>query len=61
MTIRTAIQSYEAFLASKGVESPRLQVELLLAHLLKLPRLRLYLDLDREVPQRELEIGRAHV
>ena len=54
VTIRTAIQSHEAFLASKGVESPRLQVELLLAHLLKLPRLQLYLDLDREVPQREL-------
>lgn len=54
MTIRTAIQSHEAFLASKGVESPRLQVELLLAHLLNLPRLKLYLDMDREVPQGEL-------
>jgi len=54
VTIRTAIQSHEAFLASKGVESPRLQVELLLAHLLNLPRLKLYLDLDREVPQGEL-------
>ena len=53
MTIRTAIQSHEAFLASKGVESPRLQVELLHAHLLKVPRLRLYLDLDREVSQAE--------
>ena len=54
MTIRAAIQSHEAFLASKGVESPRLQVELLLAHLLNLPRLRLYLDLDRELSKGEL-------
>ena len=53
MTIRTAIHSHEAFLAGKGVESPRLQVELLLAHLLRLPRLKLYLDLDREVSQAE--------
>ena len=58
MTIRSAIQSHEAFLASKGVESPRLQVELLLAHLLNQPRLRLYLDMDRElseVESRQLE------
>ena len=53
VTIRTAIQSHEAFLASKGVESPRLQVELLLAHLLKVPRLRLYLAMDREVSPEE--------
>lgn len=53
VTIRTAIHSHEAFLAGKGVESPRLQVELLLAHLLRLPRLKLYLDLDREVSQAE--------
>ena len=54
VTIRTAIQSQEAFLASKGVESSRLQVELLLAHLLKIPRLKLYLDLDRELSPTEL-------
>lgn len=53
MTIRAAIQSHEAFLASKGVESPRLQVEFLLAHLLNLPRLKLYLDMDRELSEVE--------
>lgn len=53
MTIRAAIALHEAFLAGKAVESPRLQVELLLAHLLKLPRLKLYLDLDRELPPTE--------
>lgn len=31
------------------MESPRLQTELLLAHLLKLPRMQLYLNFDREL------------
>jgi release factor glutamine methyltransferase len=42
-----AIQKSAEFLAKKGVESPRLQTELLLAHLLKLPRLRLYMEFER--------------
>jgi release factor glutamine methyltransferase len=47
MTVLEAIQKSTEFLAKKGVESPRLQTELLLAHLLKLPRLRLYLEFER--------------
>lgn len=47
MTVLEAIQKSAEFLAKKGVESPRLQTELLLAHQLKLPRMKLYLNFDR--------------
>jgi len=47
MTVLEAIQKSTEFLAKKGVESPRLQTELLLAHQLKLPRMKLYLNFDR--------------
>ena len=47
MTVLEAIQKSTEFLAKKGVESPRLQTELLLAHLLKLPRMKLYLNFER--------------
>ena len=47
MTVLEAIQKSADFLAKKGVESPRLQTELLLAHLLKLPRMKLYLNFER--------------
>ena len=46
MTVLEAIQKSADFLAKKGVESPRLQTELLLAHLLKLPRMKLYLNFE---------------
>ena len=47
VTVLEAIQRSTEFLAKKGVESPRLQAELLLAHLLKQPRMRLYLEFER--------------
>jgi len=47
VTVLEAIQKSADFLAKKGVESPRLQTELLLAHLLKLPRVKLYLNFER--------------
>ena len=47
MTVLEAIQTSTEFLAKKGVESPRLQTELLLAHQLKMPRMKLYLNFDR--------------
>ena len=46
MTVLEAIQKSTEFLARKGVESPRLQTELLLAHLLELPRMKLYLNFE---------------
>jgi release factor glutamine methyltransferase len=47
VTVLEAIQKSADFLGKKNVESPRLQVELLLAHLLKLPRMKLYLNFER--------------
>jgi release factor glutamine methyltransferase len=49
VTVLEAIQRSTEFLARKGVDSPRLQAELLLAHLLKQPRMRLYLDFERSL------------
>lgn len=49
MKLLEVIQRSTDFLAKKGVDSPRLQVELLLAHVLQLPRLKLYLDFEREI------------
>jgi release factor glutamine methyltransferase len=49
------IQRSTEFLAKRGLDSPRLQVELLLAHALARPRMRLYLDFERELSPAELE------
>lgn len=55
MTVLEVIQRSAEFLAKKGVESPRLQVELLLAHVLQLPRLQLYLNFERQLSEKELD------
>jgi release factor glutamine methyltransferase len=47
MTVLEAINKGAEFLARKTIESARLQSELLLAHLLNLPRLKLYLQFER--------------
>jgi release factor glutamine methyltransferase len=47
MTVLEAINKGTEFLTRKGIESPRLQSELLLAQILNLPRLRLYLEFER--------------
>jgi len=61
MKILDVIQRSTDFLARKGVASPRLQVELLLAHLLRLPRLQLYLSFERALTKAELDALRALV
>lgn len=61
MTVLEVIQRSTEFLHRHGVESPRLQIELLLAHVLKLPRLQLYLQHDRTLAAAELAALRALV
>ncbi len=61
MTVLEAIQKGSDFLARKGVESPRLQAELLLAQVLKLPRMQLYLNFQRPLAPAEAEAARALV
>ena len=53
MTVLESIQKSTDFLAKKGVDSPRLQSELLLAHVLKTQRLKLYLDFARALTEAE--------
>lgn len=61
MTVLEVIQKSAEFLARKGVESPRLQAELLLAHVLKMPRMNLYLNFDRKLAEAELAMLRELV
>jgi len=61
MRILEVIQRSTDFLTRKGVASPRLQVELLLAHLLKMPRMQLYLSFERELTTAEMDALRALV
>jgi release factor glutamine methyltransferase len=61
VTVLETIQRSAEFLAKKGVESPRLQIELLLAHALGLPRLNLYLNFERILTEAEIETVRTLV
>jgi release factor glutamine methyltransferase len=51
MTVLEAIKKGAEFLARKGIDSARLQSELLLASILNLPRLRLYLEFERQLTE----------
>src|SRR5258708_21987205 len=55
MTVLEVIKRSTEFLAGKGVDSPRLQTELLLAHVLGLPRMQLYLNFERMLAAPEVE------
>jgi len=61
VTVLEAIQKSTEFLGKKNVESPRLQTELLLAHLLKMPRMKLYLSFDRVLTSSETDALRELV
>ena len=55
MTVLEAIQKSADFLGKKNVESARLNAELLLAHLLKMPRMKLYLNFERALSAAETD------
>jgi release factor glutamine methyltransferase len=61
VTVLEAIQKSAEFLGKKNVESPRLQTELLLAHLMKLPRMKLYLNFERTLTTAETDALREFV
>jgi len=61
VTVLEVIQRSAAFLAGKGVESPRRNVEELLAHVLGLPRLQLYLQFDRVLTASQTDAARELV
>jgi release factor glutamine methyltransferase len=58
-SVRDILKKSEAFLAERGVDSPRLSAELLLAETLGLDRLHLFLDLDRPLAGDELDRARG--
>ena len=61
VTVLEVIKRSTEYLAQKGVESPRHNTEEMLAHLLKLPRLQLYLNFERALTEAELEALRGSV
>jgi len=58
VTVLEAIQRSSEFLARKGVDSPRLQAESLLAHVLQTSRMKLYLSFDRPITESEADAYR---
>lgn len=52
-TTRSLLAWTTEYFTRKGIDSPRLSAEMLLAHVLAVPRLKLYMDVDR--PASELE------
>jgi release factor glutamine methyltransferase len=61
LNVLEAIQKSTDFLAKRGVDSPRLQSELLLAHVLKMERLKLYLEFARNLLEGQTEALRELV
>ena len=61
MTVLEVIQRSTEFLGRKGVDSARLQAELLLAHALKMPRMQLYLNFERVLAPADLDVLRGLV
>jgi len=53
-TVRDILTKSETYLTGKGVDSPRLSAQMLLAHVLGLERLGLFLDMDRPLAEPEL-------
>ena len=48
-TVRRLLEWTPGFFGKKGVDSPRLSAELLLSHVLSVPRIKLYTDYDKTV------------
>jgi release factor glutamine methyltransferase len=54
MTVIEVVKKTSDFFAARGIESPRLNAELLVGHALGLPRMRLYIEFERPVSDTEL-------
>ncbi len=61
LTVLEVIKKTTDFFAAKGIESPRLNAELLVGHALGLKRMQLYLQFERPLTPPELEALRALV
>ena len=61
LTVLEVIKKTTDFFAAKGIESPRLNAELLVGHVLALKRMQLYLQFERPLTAAELEAIRPLV
>lgn len=55
LTVLEVIKRTSEFFAGKGIESPRLNAELLIGHALERKRMQLYLEFERPLTEAELE------
>jgi len=60
-TVRRILEWTSGFFTRKSVDAPRLSAELLLAHVLNVPRIKLYTDYERVLAERDLAAFRALV
>lgn len=60
-TVQRILEWTAQFLKQKGVDSPRLEAELLLAHARKCPRIRLYMDFNDPVSESDRAVMRELV
>lgn len=60
-TVKRLLEWTSAFLGRKGIDPPRLSAELLLGHVLGVPRIKLYTDYDRLPGEEQLQAFRALV
>jgi release factor glutamine methyltransferase len=61
VTILEVIKKTTPYFEKQGIESPRLTIELLLAHLLKKKRMQLYLEFERDLDEKTLALLREIV
>lgn len=61
LTVLEIIKKTTDFLAAKGIESARLNAELLIGHALQRKRMQLYLEFERPLAEAELELIRPLV
>lgn len=61
LTIREIQQKTVGYLTSRGVPNPKLDTDLLIAHVLGLKRLELYLDIERPLTEAQLDLLRPLV
>jgi release factor glutamine methyltransferase len=60
-TVRRILEWTTGYFTRKSVDAPRLSAELLLAHVLSVPRIKLYTDYDRPLSEQQLAAMRALV
>jgi release factor glutamine methyltransferase len=61
LTVLESIKLSTEYLEKKGIESPRINAELLLAHILNCKRLDLYLTYDRPLSDEEIALYRLYL